>query len=71
MSADEFTRFDVSRRQMLKLAKDLAGGRSPKAAMNGDLYRIRPVTILLPSAMPVEQGVAEFMRAEAPAREGA
>lgn len=53
------------RRLMLKLAKDLkVEGRPPLAAAGGTLYSMRPATILLPEAVPVQHGAADMMRAE-------
>ena len=54
------------RRMMLRLAGDLADGRSPHAAANAAVYNVRPAEVLLPDSVPVLQGAADLLRGSAP-----
>jgi phthalate 4,5-dioxygenase oxygenase subunit len=47
------------RRTLLRLAREMEQGRAPTAAQGGALYNVRPVTVLLPEDVPVEQGAAQ------------
>ncbi|GAA4336365.1 Rieske 2Fe-2S domain-containing protein [Pigmentiphaga soli] len=57
------------RRLMLKLARELQAGQAPRAAAAGELFNVRPVTVLLPAGVPVAQGAARLMHAAATPQE--
>lgn len=49
------------RRLMLRLASELLAGRVPDAARQGDLYRVRSASVLLPAGTPVLEGAASLL----------
>ena len=49
------------RRLMLRLAQDLADGKEPSAAMRGEDYNVRSVSVISQAGIPFEQAAAPFM----------
>jgi len=49
------------RRLMLRLAQDLADGKEPSAAMRGEDYNVRSVSVISQAGIPFEQAAAPYM----------
>jgi phenylpropionate dioxygenase-like ring-hydroxylating dioxygenase large terminal subunit len=53
------------RRKLRRLAKDLEQGIEPYALQHGEVFRVRPVDVLLPKSAPIDEGAKDFLSARA------
>ena len=51
----------AARRRLLRILRDLEEGLEPLAAQRGDLYKVRPIAVVLKDDVPFHEGAKEHM----------